>query len=319
MKDLLELLGDSQFHSGEELGKTLGVTRAAIWKKLKKLESLGVTIHSVKGRGYRIPYKLELLNRGLLEQAGMPSDVVCSVLFETDSTNEEVKRSIQAGQPLPRLVTAERQTQGRGRRGRVWQGGVGKNLAFSLGWRFENGAGSIEGLSLAVGVSIARVLESFGVIGVGLKWPNDVQISGRKVCGVLLEMVADQDSCQVIIGVGLNLQFSDSEMAMVDQPWTDLKREMGSLPSRNELLARLVDELRGACIHFSLGNGLSGYREEWHQRDILLNQPVTVISGNREEQGTARGIDEKGALLLEQGEQPLRSLFGGEVSVRRKA
>lgn len=315
MRDLLLLLADSQFHSGEELGEALGVTRAAIWKKLKKLETLGIKLHSVKGRGYRLPHEIELLDQAQLD--GMGLDVPIKVCFETKSTNDDVKKHIASGAELPVAVATEIQNQGKGRRGRQWQGGVAKNIMMSFGWRFENGISVVEGLSLAVGAVVARVLKKHGVESVGLKWPNDVQVEGRKICGILLEMVADQDICDVIIGVGLNVSMSEQDMTEVDQPWTDVMQQTTHKVSRNQILADLVSELEIVCKTFEQGDGLAAYLTEWMQQDVLKNQPVKMTSGKLEELGVARGIDAKGALLFEQ-DGIVKALHGGEVSVRKQ-
>lgn len=315
MRDLLLLLADSQFHSGEELGEALGVTRAAIWKKLKKLETLGIKLHSVKGRGYRLPHEIELLDQAQLD--GMGLDVPIKVCFETKSTNDDVKKHIASGAELPVAVATEIQNQGKGRRGRQWQGGVAKNIMMSFGWRFENGISVVEGLSLAVGAVVARVLKKHGVESVGLKWPNDVQVEGRKICGILLEMVADQDICDVIIGVGLNVSMSEQDMTEVDQPWTDVMQQTSHKVSRNQILADLVSELEIVCKTFEQGDGLAAYLTEWMQQDVLKNQPVKMTSGKLEELGVARGIDAKGALLFEQ-DGIVKALHGGEVSVRKQ-
>lgn len=315
MRDLLLLLADSQFHSGEELGEALGVTRAAIWKKLKKLETLGIKLHSVKGRGYRLPHEIELLDQAQLDGVGL--DVPIKVCFETKSTNDDVKKHIASGAELPVAVATEIQNQGKGRRGRQWQGGVAKNIMMSFGWRFENGISVVEGLSLAVGAVVARVLKKHGVESVGLKWPNDVQVEGRKICGILLEMVADQDICDVIIGVGLNVSMSEQDMTEVDQPWTDVMQQTTHKVSRNQILADLVSELEIVCKTFEQGDGLAAYLTEWMQQDVLKNQPVKMTSGKLEELGVARGIDAKGALLFEQ-DGIVKALHGGEVSVRKQ-
>lgn len=315
MRDLLFLLADSQFHSGEELGEALGVTRAAIWKKLKKLELLGINLHSVKGRGYRLPHKIELLDQALLDSAGL--NVPITIRFETKSTNDDVKKLITSGANLPIAIATEIQNQGKGRRGRQWQGGVAKNIMMSFGWRFENGISVVEGLSLAVGAAVARVLKRNGVESVGLKWPNDVQVEGKKICGVLLEMVADQDICDVIIGVGLNISMSEQDMVDIDQPWTDVVQQSSIEVSRNQILAELVCELEQVCKTFDRGDGLAAYLTEWMQQDVLKNQAVKMMSGTREELGIARGIDAKGALLFEQ-DGVVKALYGGEVSVRKQ-
>ncbi|MCB5162115.1 biotin--[acetyl-CoA-carboxylase] ligase [Marinomonas algarum] len=316
MQAVLALLSDNEFHSGEELGEALGVTRAAVWKKLKKLESIGVTVHSVKGRGYRLPSPVELLSPARLRGLGVPESVALDLSFETPSTNTEAKKYIDQGKPLPVLVSVERQTHGKGRRGRQWESGVAKNLTLSFAWRFDNGPSVVEGLSLAVGVAIARVLKRMGIPNPGLKWPNDVQIDGQKVCGILLEMVADQDVCHVIIGIGLNVEMDDALMAHVDQPWTDLLSRLPTRPSRNEILADITNELIEVCQLFEEGRGMKHFQHHWQAYDVLFNQPVTVSTLSQQRQGIARGIDDNGALLLE-AEGELVALHGGEISVRR--
>lgn len=317
MQAVLALLSDNEFHSGEELGAALGVTRAAVWKKLKKLESIGVRVHSVKGRGYRLPSPLELLSEQALRDHGVPQQVSIALDFETESTNGDAKAYIAQGGQLPALFSVERQTNGRGRRGRQWESGVAKNLTFSFVWRFENGPSVVEGLSLAAGVAVARVLKKIGIPNPGLKWPNDAQIDGQKVCGILLEMVADQDVCDVIIGIGLNVEMEESFMTSVDQPWTDLVSRLSQRPSRNVILAELTKELVGVCELFADGNGMKHFQSHWQAYDVLYNQAVNVMSVSQQRQGIAKGIDEKGALLMEEEGGELVTLHGGEVSVRR--
>ena len=316
MQAVLALLTDNEFHSGEELGAALGVTRAAVWKKLKKLEAIGVTVHSVKGRGYRLPSPIELLSEVSLREYGLPDVVSVELAFETESTNQDAKRHINDGKPLPTLISVERQTKGKGRRGRQWESGVAKNLTFSFAWRFDNGPSVVEGLSLAAGVAVARVLKKVGIPNHGLKWPNDIQIDGQKVCGILLEMVADQDVCHVIIGIGLNVEMDDAFMTHVDQPWTDLVSRVKPRPSRNYILAELTKELIEVCKLFEDGHGMKHFQHHWQAYDVLFNQSVTVTSVSKQRQGVARGIDQKGALLLEENGE-LIALHGGEVSVRR--
>lgn len=316
MQTVLALLSDNEFHSGEALGAAMGVTRAAVWKKLKKLESIGVTVHSVKGRGYRLPSPLELLSEESLRQHGVPADVVVQLAFETESTNGDAKQYIADGRPLPVLFSVERQTKGKGRRGRQWESGVAKNITFSFAWRFDNGPSVVEGLSLAVGVAVARVLKKVGIPNPGLKWPNDVQIDGQKICGILLEMVADQDVCHVIIGIGLNVEMDVTVMTQVDQPWTDLASRLKTRPSRNLILAELTKELVGLCKLFEEGHGMKHFQHHWQAYDVLFNQSVTVSTVSQQRHGIARGIDENGALLLEEKGE-LVALHGGEISVRR--
>lgn len=318
MREVLALLSDSRFHSGEELGEALGVTRAAVWKRLKKLESLGIQVNSVKGRGYRIPTPIHLLEESKLRAAGVAEHIDIDIPFDTPSTNDVLKQKMALGGELPALVVTEHQTQGKGRRGRSWESGVARNITMSFGWRFEQGPSVVEGLSLAVGVEIAKVLRKLGISNPGLKWPNDIHIDGQKICGILLELVADQDVCRVVIGIGLNVESTPEQEAKVDQPWTDLSSRLTHTPNRNELIAQITQGLEEMCRIFAQGDGMVHYHPQWQAFDVLFNQPVTVYSaGGRQQEGVARGIDGSGALKLETA-TGIELLHGGEISVRKQ-
>lgn len=206
IKLILNLLADGQFHSGEELGELLNVSRAAVWKHLQKMESLGIQIQSVKGRGYCIESGLDLLCANKIKNIAPCIDqfnLRLELFSSIDSTNSYLLRhSDLAG----RICVAELQTQGRGRRGRAWVSPYAQNVYLSIGWGFDGGVAVIEGLSLAVGVAIAHALQKQGVSGIELKWPNDVLYCGKKLAGILIEMVGDPSGyCQVVIGVGVNV------------------------------------------------------------------------------------------------------------------
>ena len=206
---LLKVLADGEFHSGEELGTVMGVSRAAVWKQLQKLEDLQLTLESQKGRGYRLSGGLDLLD---IEQirAALPTGARgvadrITILPQIESTNSEATQRILAGDAHGICVVAEQQTAGRGRRGRQWLSPFARNLYFSVVWEFSSGAAAPEGLSLGVGVAVARALKRLGVSSPSLKWPNAVLLEERKVAAILLEIAEDPAGiCQVIIGIGLN-------------------------------------------------------------------------------------------------------------------
>ena len=318
MREVLKLLSDSKFHSGEALGEALGITRAAVWKRLKKIEMAGIKVHSVKGRGYRIPEPLILLEETRLREAGLPESVAVDIPFDTPSTNDVLKKKISLGAKLPALVVTEHQTKGKGRRGRAWESGVAKNITMSFAWQFEQGVSVVEGLSLAVGVVIAQALRDMGVTNTGLKWPNDIHIDGKKICGILLELMADQDVCRVIIGIGLNVESTPEQQAKVDQPWTDLTSCLSCTPDRNEIIANITKGLVEVCEAFALGEGVKQYHPQWRAFDVLFDQPINVFSGASQRKGIARGIDQSGALLFETEQGDIELLHGGEISVRKQ-
>ncbi len=322
LSQLLQTLSDGHYHSGDELGKLLGVSRAAVWKQLQKLGELGVELQSVRGRGYRLDGGLELLDRermwASLSDTTRAQLSELEVLSVIDSTNSRAMRRAAQGQS-GYLCLAEQQTAGRGRRGRTWISPFGRNLYLSLSWSFEGGAAQLEGLSLAVGVAICQVLEAQGLDSVGLKWPNDLLWRQRKLAGVLLEMTGDPAGvCQVVVGVGLNLTMPPASAGAIEQPWVDLEEacsvEGCPRPNRTVLAAQLVDSLV-ALLSTYHRDGFALWRGPWLKRDAFVGRRVVVSSGARVQEGVARGVDSSGALELDQdGERVV--CHGGELSMR---
>ncbi len=316
---LLSVLADGCFHSGQELGERLGVSRSAIWKQMKMLESLGVEIYSVRGRGYRLPRGLDLLCEQSISQAchQQVGARLKRILLErvVDSTNLMAMRDVQQGSAAGHLYLAEYQTAGKGRRGRTWVSPFGCNLYFSLVWGFSEGVAALEGLSLVVGLAIHKALQSLGIQGVSLKWPNDLLVGSHKLAGILLEMQGDAaGECQVVIGVGVNVAMPEGEEAKIDQPWVDLSR-LTSMPiSRNQLMAAILNHLIPELERFG-SIGFSGYREEWQAVHAFQNEPVRLILGNKEIVGRCLGVDGHGALIIHH-QGGVEHFHAGEVSMR---
>lgn len=319
MKDisLVQLLSDGAFHSGEELGSALGISRAAVWKRLQTLSAYGLHLERVRGQGYRLPGGLSLLDpdelsRLLGEDAGR---VALDVRTLTDSTNSDALEYLRNGLTGPAVVLAEYQSAGRGRRGRQWQSPFASSLYLSLACRFPLGASELEGLSLAVGVAVADALGELGVGGVSLKWPNDVIIAGHKLGGVLIELTGDLDSgCSAVLGIGINGALPPA--VAIDQPATDLFRETGVRPDRNLLAATLIRHLLDMLDRFARG-GFSVFLPCWQQRDAFADSEVVVYQGDTAISGVARGVTARGALRLETPEG-IREFHGGEVSLRTR-
>ncbi len=312
---LISLLADGQFHSGEKLGERLGISRAAVWKQLRKLDDLGVAVESVKGRGYRIPGGLELLDRDAMVAALAPNiarGCVLTVLDDTSSTNDWIKSRTGSWQGL--VCLAERQTSGRGRRGRSWVSPFGRNLYLSVGWEFDGGAALLEGLSLAVGVAVCRALGGRREhAGLSLKWPNDILLSGRKLGGILVELQGDPSGlCQVVVGIGVNYGMGETTGETIDQPWAD-GREI-TTTGRNHLAVRLVTEVMSMLAEFTR-SGFTPFRDEWCDYDATRDLAVRVSTAATAREGVARGVDDQGALILET-DKGLETVHGGEVSLR---
>jgi BirA family biotin operon repressor/biotin-[acetyl-CoA-carboxylase] ligase len=318
---LLSSLADGEFHSGQALADLLGVSRTAVWKQLNALAAeFGLEVESVRGKGYRIPGGIDLLDSGrvigaLTDPARNLMDNL-EILDTIDSTNAELMRRAERV-VAPRLVcTAEQQTAGRGRRGRQWVSPYAGNLYLSVLWEFNQGAAALEGLSLAVGVAVARALQGCGVPGVGLKWPNDVLHEGSKLGGILIEMQGDvAGPCRVVIGIGLNVAMPAAAAGSIDQAWTDIATVTGGRqPRRSDLLAAVLNELLPLLADFER-RGFAPWRGQWQALDAFADTPVNLHTGSTRFTGIARGVDGRGALLLETG-TGLQAVHGGEISLR---
>lgn len=321
LSPILSAIADGEFHSGEELARLLGVSRTAVWKQLQKIQvQTGLSIESVKGRGYRLAEPLELLDQEVVATAlAEPIRQLVTgfeIHEEVDSTNRIALQRAQDGNGRGHIIVAERQTAGRGRRGRQWVSPFGRNIYFSALWEFDGGAAALEGLSLAVGVAVASALKDVGVAGIGLKWPNDVVWDGRKLAGILLEMVGDAAGrCQVVIGIGINVAMARNELtAAIDQPWVDVATAAGSSVSRNRLLAALLTHLLPLLQRFER-EGFASTHAEWSALDCFLGREVSVHLGETLILGRAAGVTSTGALLVDTP-QGCRQFHGGEVSLR---
>lgn len=316
---LLKLLADGKFHSGTDLGKALGMSRSAIWKQMKELQDYGVEVYSVRGRGYRLPQGLDLLDRqkieGFLDEQVLTQLAAIELQTLTDSTNLMALRNLNEYRHAALYLT-EYQTAGRGRRGRTWVGTLASNLYFSLIWRFSKGAASLEGLSLMVGLSLVQGLAKHGVKSVDLKWPNDLLSRGRKLAGTLLEMQGDASGeISVVIGVGINVGMKEDKLTKeIDQPWIGLNTLVDHPVDRNKLLASILNQLI-ANLSVFCDQGFTPFIDQWHHYHLYQDSYVKLLMGDKEIAGICRGVNDQGALLLERfGE--LESYHGGEISLR---
>lgn len=316
LRDLLTILADGNFHSGEELGTRLGVTRAAVWKQLKKLESLKIPLSSVKGKGYRLGDAVELLDeKTILEKLDCRLDSL-DVLLSTESTNTYLLDIASHHMGKRYAVLSEKQDSGRGRRGREWVSPFGKNIYLSMLWSFQGGLASLGGLSLVVAIAVERALVELGVVGIKLKWPNDVYLDDKKLAGILLEVSGEYSGyCQVVIGIGLNIKLSDRDAKSIDQPWSQLAEHLIGV-DRNTIAATVIEQLMKSIEAFDK-HGFQSFKEYWVKRDAFYGKEVELILPGRVRAGISRGVNSKGELLLET-DTGLEAINAGELSLRLK-
>jgi BirA family biotin operon repressor/biotin-[acetyl-CoA-carboxylase] ligase len=315
---LLRKLADGEFHSGEVLARHFGVTRATVNNALHDVESFGLTLYSVRGRGYRLARPLQWLDAGLIN-AGLGSardELHIELLDHAASSNALLLQRATQGAANGSVLAVEWQTAGRGRLGRTWHSGLGDALTFSVLWRFESGLAALSGLSLAVGIAMMRALQELGVPGVGLKWPNDVLVNEGKLAGILLEAQGDMlGPSAVVIGIGLNLSVPEDMRGRIEQSVADLASLDMPLPERNAVLAVLLKHLV-AVLHEFAAHGFAPLRAEWERHHLFQQRPVKLLLPDGSHiAGKVLGATDDGALRLAtvQGEQVFNA---GEVSLR---
>ncbi|MCZ4339680.1 bifunctional biotin--[acetyl-CoA-carboxylase] ligase/biotin operon repressor BirA [Shewanella colwelliana] len=298
------------FISGEVLATNLGISRAAVSKHIASLEEFGVDVFSVKGKGYKLATPLSLIDEKVLKSALSSR---CFYFDDIPSTNAFLLghvNELTSGD----LCVAEHQSAGRGRRGRTWVSPYGGHLYASLYWQFSQGMAQAMGLSLVVACSLVTVLRNMGVAGVGVKWPNDIYLNHKKLAGVLIEMSGQADSvCDVVIGIGVNMSMSEQQSQKIDQPWSDLS-ELAQMPDKTMLMIKLQQQLVKDLEQFEV-DGLKAFKQRWRNVDLFDGQPIKLLMGDNIVEGTCCGIDDQGAVLL-QNEQGIQAYVGGEISLR---
>ncbi|MQP74511.1 bifunctional biotin--[acetyl-CoA-carboxylase] ligase/biotin operon repressor BirA [Stenotrophomonas sp. MYb238] len=316
-RQLLAKLGEGAL-SGDALARGLGQTRAAIWKRIQGLRAAGVAIEGRAGDGYRLAQPLELLDRAPIMERLAPgvaaSVAALDIAWTLGSTNSELLRR---NAPLRgvEILLAERQTGGRGRRGRQWASPLAANVYLSVSRAFAGGLSRMGGLSLAVGVAVGEALPALGFAGAGLKWPNDILVDGRKLGGLLVEGGGEfAGPARAVIGLGLNVRMPAGSAADITQPWVDLDTLAGAPVSRNAVVAAVLSHLLPALDQFER-QGLAPFLPRYAALDVLAGRPVRVEEAGTLHEGIALGLAEDGALRISSdgGE---RHFHAGEVSVR---
>lgn len=322
---ILRLLADGERHSGTDIGRRLGITRAAISKGVKSLAANGLMVKAVAGQGYQLEVPTVPLDKRRiahqLQDLTKPAPRI-EILECVDSTNRYLlEQALGTLDPSGWVCFTEVQGKGRGRRGRSWVASAYQNLMMSIAWRFSVGPAMVAGLSLAAGVAVVRALEAFGISGIGLKWPNDIlwtdsSAAERKLAGLLVDVHGEASGpCTVVLGVGINCRIAATDAKHIDQSWTDLYTMTSQVPDRNRLAALLVRNLYD-MFHTFARSGLGAFQSEWNRRHLYMERPVRLAQGDNIIEGTVQGIDASGALRLRNGRGETQLFHSGEVSLR---
>lgn len=319
MKDkILELLkNSSDFVSGEEISSLFGVSRTAIWKNINSLKEDGYIIESSSKKGYKLIKSPDILTSGEVMPLLNTEYIGKEIQYHDsiDSTNNKGRMMASEGCAEGLVITAEEQTAGRGRLGRQWTTPKFTSIAFSLVLKPRIKPAQAPGITIVMGTAVCSALKKLTSLDVGIKWPNDIIINNKKVCGILTEMNAEIDAVNFIVaGVGINVninKFPDelSEIA------TSLMLETGREVSRKEVLAAVLTEFEMLYNEFKQ-NGLKDIIEQFKNYSVTLGRQVKVISINETFEGEAVDITSDGILIVKTSDGTMKKVVSGDVSVR---
>ena len=317
-KILKELKNAEDYISGQQLCERLGVSRTAVWKHIKSLRSEGYEINSVTNKGYKLVMEPDLLTKeevsSCLHTRWLGKELHC---YDTmDSTNLEIRRLAEAGSKHGAVAITEEQTMGKGRRGRSWLGepGCGIWMSFLLKPQIEAQNSSMLTLVTALAVNEA-ICETTGIKS-QIKWPNDIIVNGKKICGILTEMSLQMDEINyIVVGIGINVNMDQFPEDLSDKA-TSLLIEGGKKIKRAPLVAKVLECFEKYYEIFLKTEDLSMLQDEYNQLLVHMDQKIRVVRGSREETFLSRGIDHRGELLVEDEDGNISEVSSGEVSVR---
>jgi BirA family biotin operon repressor/biotin-[acetyl-CoA-carboxylase] ligase len=305
--------------SGADLSQQLGVSRAAIWARMRELRALGYEIEASPHRGYRLLATPDLLHADDLVARLGPTRVIgrdIRVFRQTTSTNDVVEKMARDGVKEGVVVFAETQTCGRGRLGRKWTSPPGKGLWFSILLRPDMRPLEMTRITVASATALRRAIAGHSGLTTDIKWPNDILINGRKVAGILTELSAELDHVNfVILGIGVDVNVAASDLAPdVRRTATSLKIEAGRSIPRPDLAVAILRELDHDYNRIGIGQ-FAAVSDEWQEHCVTLGRHVSIRMGPHEFRGRAEALGENGELLLRSEHGHLERISGGDVSL----
>lgn len=317
--EVLRMLKEAdEYLSGQEICEKFNVSRTAVWKVIKQLEAEGYEIEAIRNKGYRLKMAGDILSRAELESTMKTEWAGRNVLYfdETDSTNTEAKKAAEAGAPHGTLAVADYQSMGKGRRGRSWTSPHGVGIWMSIMIRPNLHPSCASMLTLVAALAVADGIKKVCGLDSKIKWPNDIVVNGKKVCGILTEMSTELDCINyVVTGIGINANTGEFPEDIRDVA-TSLLLETGERVKRSQLIAAVMEAFEQYYGRFMENENMSGLLEEYNSLLANRDNMVRVLAPGSEYTGTALGIDETGELLVRMESGELRRVLSGEVSVR---
>lgn len=317
---ILHILRNTQgYVSGQQLCDELGVSRTAVWKVINQLKEDGYEIEAVRNRGYRILEAADVLNGSEIKSRLHTQMMGKEVYYqsEIDSTNSWMKRLAEEGAQAGSVTIADMQSRGKGRRGRVWVTPFGTSIPFSVLLRPDIRPERASMLTLVMGLCVAQAIHELYDLKTGIKWPNDVVVHDKKICGILTEMTMQAEYIDsVIIGTGINANMQEFSPELADKA-TSLRNELGRPVKRADIVVKILEIFEEKYQIFLRTQDLSGLIEDYHGYLLNRDKEVRVLQPGDEHTGVARGIDEMGNLIVERSDNgQTEKVFAGEVSIR---
>lgn len=317
--DILHILRErNDYVSGQELCSRFGVSRTAVWKAIRQLREEGYEIEAIPNRGYHITGYPDVVSAQEIESRLTTAWVGRQVVYEpvVDSTNNKAKRLAEEGAGHGTLVLADQQSQGKGRRGRSWSTPPGTAVAMTVIVRPGMRPEQASMLTLIMGLAVASACRSLFELDAQIKWPNDIVIGGKKLCGILTEMSAEMNEIHyLVIGTGINVNMEEFPMEIRDTA-TSLCLELGKKVRRADVIQRCLEYFEQYYDVFMETENLSRLQKLYNQLLVSRDRQVRVLTPGNEYQGISRGINDKGELLVEREDGKTEAVYAGVVSVR---
>lgn len=315
---LAALKENNTYISGQELCEILSVSRTAVWKIIKQLKTEGYEIEAMPNKGYKLQSSPDLLT-----ESEISSDIQTSVMGkairyyeEVKSTNITARALADQGAAHGTLVVAERQTEGKGRRGRTWDSPEQTGIWMSLILKPDFPPNNASMLTLVMGLSVAKAIEDLSGAQVKIKWPNDIVINGKKICGILTEMSAEMEYINhIVIGVGINANTEVFPKEIADIA-SSIRKETGVAIKRSYLISKIMKYFEGFYLLFLHTCDVSELKNLYNEYLINCGREVKIIDPKNPYVGKALGINDKGELLVQKANGEIENVYAGEVSVR---
>lgn len=317
--EVLQLLRDSrEYVSGQQICESFGISRTAVWKIIGQLKEEGYQIEAVQNKGYFLAGTPDVLSLSELKSR-MKTKTAGKHLLYFDvigSTNIEAKKQAEAGAPNGLLVVADKQEQGRGRRGRSWESPAGMNIFMTILLRPQFAPDRASMVTLVMALSVAWAIEEVTGLDVGIKWPNDIVVNKKKVVGILTEMNMETDYIQYLVcGVGINVN-QDSLPDNIAKTATSLYLESGKKINRANLIEKTMEYFEKNYEVFLKDENMSNLMEAYNKLLVNKHNKVRVLDPKGEYEGLSHGINEAGELIVEKQDGTIENVYAGEVSVR---